>query len=34
MKAAYKWKIQNGVYGYITDEENYGPFIYEDETIR
>ena len=22
MKAAYKWKIQNGVYGYITDEEN------------
>ena len=32
MKAAYKWKIQNGIYGYITDEENYGPFIYEDES--
>ena len=24
MKAAYKWKIQNGIYGDITDEENYG----------
>ena len=30
MKAAYKWKIQR----YITDEENYDPFIYEGETIR
>ena len=29
MKAAYKWRLQNGLYGYITDEENMGLFVYD-----
>ena len=31
MKAAYKWRLQNGIYGYIVDEtdSDKGPFIYD-----
>lgn len=30
MKAAYKWRLQNGIYGYLTDETGNGePFVYD-----
>ena len=30
MKAAYKWRIENGLYGYLTDETGNGnPFVYD-----
>lgn len=32
MKSAYKWRITNTKYVYITDEHNYGPFIYDKAT--
>ena len=32
MKAAYKWRLQNGVYGYITDETGGTCFIYTVST--
>lgn len=32
MKSAYKWRITNSKYVYITDEYNYGPFIYDKTT--
>lgn len=32
MKAAYKWRLQNGIYGYITDEDAGLPFIYTVST--
>ena len=34
MKAAYKWRIQNGLYAYITDEEDNGPFVYDTTTYE
>lgn len=35
MKAAYKWRLQNGIYGYITNEDNSkGPFIYTVSTHK
>ena len=32
MKAAYKWRIQNGLYAYLTDENNNGLFVYDLQT--
>lgn len=30
MKAAFKWRLQNGIYGYLIDEDNQnGPFAYD-----
>ena len=29
MKAAYKWRIENGLYAYITDETDNGLFVYD-----
>lgn len=29
MKAVYKWRLENGVYGYITDEQDVSAFIYD-----
>ena len=30
MKAAFKWRLQNGIYGYLTDETGVGdPFAYD-----
>ena len=31
MKAAYKWRLDNGIYGYIVDESGNTPFIYHIE---
>ena len=35
MRAAFKWRLQNGIYGYLTDETNeYGPFIFTVSTNK
>lgn len=34
MKAVYKWRLENGVYGYITDEQDASAFIYDQTTFE